>query len=103
MAQSGAMIEGLAGAGVAAQTVPAPAISVPTVTATAGLGASIATDKASYGPDSPVLISTSVVNNAALVQNASVALKVYAPDGQQIADLGVFQASQLPVSGTQAL
>lgn len=78
-------------------------ISVPTVTATAGLGASIATDKASYGPDSPVLISTSVVNNAALVQNASVALKVYAPDGQQIADLGVFQASQLPVSGTQAL
>lgn len=70
-------------------------LEVPKVTATTGLGASVSTDKLSYGPDSPVVISSSVVNSALLAQDGSVAMRVFAPDGKLIQELGAFPTKTL--------
>lgn len=82
--------------------VTAP-LDVPVVTATNGLALTLATDQASYGANTPVVISAGVGNGSQLAQNGSVHLWVYAQDGTLVSDLGTQPFTGLAPAAQQAL
>jgi len=75
-------------------------IDIPKIAATAQLDLNASTDKAIYGSNTPVLISSSVVNGGAAANSGNVQMQIYAPDGTLIGDLGVFATGSIGAGAT---
>lgn len=78
-------------------------IAIPSVRASAFLGVAVRTDRPSYPPDHPVIVSAPVVNGGAAATAPSVRLAVLAPGGAVLADLGTFAAGSVAPGATQTV
>lgn len=78
-------------------------ITIPAVKASAQLSLALSLDRASYPPDTAVLIESKVTNGAAVPAQGSVALSVHAPDGTQITALSPLATGSIAAGATTAV